>query len=164
MTEPGTSPFELLRRTHFAAGLSAEAVKSLADNSRLFDAPKGTVLFTEGMQQDEIYVLSSGRAALEMAVPRRGNVRLLTVGSGELIGWSGLIADGCMTATATVTEDATLIGMSSRRLLALCEQDPGFGYLLMLQTSRAVSRRLLATRLQLLDLFSETEPVERHGS
>jgi CRP/FNR family cyclic AMP-dependent transcriptional regulator len=159
MKDSQISLHELLARSHYTEGLSPEVVGVLADIARLVNAPTGTILFEEGSHQDEIFVLSSGRAALEMNVPRRGRVRLLTVGAGELLGWSELIDEGTMTSTAVVTKDATLVGLSSRRLLELCEQDPKFGYMLMKQTAKAVSRRLVATRLQLLDLYSETEPT-----
>ncbi|MEQ9407433.1 MAG: cyclic nucleotide-binding domain-containing protein [Fuerstiella sp.] len=154
---------ELLRETRFAEGFSEQELQSVARAGRLHRAGKGTMLFQEGEVEDEVFVVCSGHVALEMQVPRRGNVRLLTVGSGELVGWSGLTADGRMTASAVVTEDATLIALSSKALRELCRSDHELGYLLMTRTARAISQRLLATRLQLLDLFAETQPQARPG-
>jgi len=149
---------ELLEAAHFTEGLSSEIISGLAHHARLLRVEAGTVLFAEGEFEDEIFVMLSGRAALEMAVPGRGRVRLLTVGPGELLGWSGLVDEGVMTATALVISEAQLIGLSSSRLLQLSESDHHFGYRLMRQTAMAVSRRLVATRLQLLDLYADMEP------
>lgn len=158
MTQQISTARQLLGTARFADGFSEEELDAVAGTAEVIRAERGKVLFTEGMQEDDVFVVASGRVALEMQVPRRGSVRLLTVGSGELVGWSGLIGNGRMTATAIVTEDSTLISLSSRALLDLCQQNHELGYLLMTRTARAISQRLLATRLQLLDLFSETEP------
>ena len=90
-----------------------------------------------------------------MNVPGRGDVAFLTVGPGELVGWSGLIGDGRMTATATAIEDTALIAMSGERLRDLCSCEKDLGYVLLQRVSEVLSRRLLSTRLQLLDLFAE---------
>ena len=153
----------LLGESRFAADFSEQELTAVARTARLFHAGKDQTLFAEGTQEDEVFVVVSGHVALEMQVPRRGNVRLLTAGSGELVGWSGLIGDGCMTASAIVTEDSQLIALSSRALRTLCQSDHKLGCQLMTQTAKAISQRLLATRLQLLDLFFETEPQLRPG-
>ena len=152
---------ELLGQSLFAEGFSDSQLDSLSQAATLCDVSKGHVLFTEGQLEDDVFVVVSGHVALEMQVPRQGKVRLLTVGAGELVGWSGLIGDGRMTASAVVIEEGRLIGLSSRALLDLCQTDHQLGYLLMTRTAKAISQRLLATRLQLLDLFSETEPQTR---
>ncbi len=43
--------------------------------------------------------------------------------------------------------------------MALCQRDHEVGYHVMRQTVCAMQRRLVATRLQLLDLFAETTPI-----
>ena len=94
-----------------------------------------------------------------MCVPARGCVRLLTVGAGELLAWSALLGRGEMTATATADEDTQVIAIPAPKLLDICESYPEVGYHLMRRLAHALSRRLLATRLQMLDLFSIEPPV-----
>ena len=155
---------ELLGHALFAEGFSDSQLDSLSQAARLCDVSKDQILFTEGTLEDDLFVVVSGHVALEMLVPRQGKIRLLTVGAGELVGWSGLIGDGRMTASAVVIQDGRLIAFSSQALLDLCHADHELGYLLMARTAKAISQRLLATRLQLLDLFSETEPQIRPAS
>jgi len=45
------------------------------------------------------------------------------------------------------------IAADGRQLLAICEQHPRFGYEFMKRAALALSRRLNATRLQLLDVY-----------
>ena len=64
-----------------------------------------------------------------------------------------------MTATARVLEPATLLILDSRQLITLCEHNPRFGYEFMRRTALAISQRLSATRLQLLDIYRHELPV-----
>jgi len=64
-----------------------------------------------------------------------------------------------MTATATAMDDVRAVSTSGEAILALSETDHEFGYRFMRRMAEALSRRLLATRLQLLDLFADTRPA-----
>lgn len=145
---------KLLSETRFAEGLPNKHLQCLCRASRLLRLPAGAKLFQEGSIEDEVFVIVSGHVRLTMQVPNRGDVPFMTIGPGELAGWSGLIADGRMTATAVTTEDSTLIAMSGKRLQELCGCESELGYVLMKRVAQVLSQRLLSTRLQLLDLFS----------
>lgn len=145
---------KLLSGTRFAENLSNSQLQSLCRASRIHSLPAGAVLFREGEVEDEVFVIHSGHVKLSMHVPGRGDVVLLTSGPGDLVGWSGLISDGTMTATAVTTEESVLVAMSGKRIRELCEADSQLGYVLMTRLAKVLSQRILATRLQLLDLFS----------
>ena len=151
---------KMLHSTRFAEGLPHAELACLGRASRLVEAGPGTVLFREGQVEDEVFVVFSGHVQLSMKVPGRGEVTLLTAGPGDLVGWSGLISDGVMTATATVLDSARLLALSGRCLQQLCESDPKLGYVLMKRMAQVISRRLLSTRLQLLDLFADAAQVQ----
>jgi CRP/FNR family cyclic AMP-dependent transcriptional regulator len=150
----------MLHSTRFAEGLPHTELTSLARAARVVEAGSGTVLFREGQIEDAVFVVFSGHVRLSMKVPGRGEVTLLTAGPGDLVGWSGLISDGVMTATATVMDSARLIALSGRALQQLCDADPKLGYVLMKRMAQVISRRLLSTRLQLLDLFVDAAELE----
>jgi CRP/FNR family transcriptional regulator, cyclic AMP receptor protein len=143
----------LLSRTHFAEGFSQRQVGTLAGTARLVSVAAGETLFLEGGWEDNAFVVLTGEIVLRMRVPRRSDLRLLNAVPGDLIGWSGVISEGRMTATAVAATDSTLIALSGRMLQDLCETDPELGCVLMTRIARILSRRLLTTRLQLLDLF-----------
>ncbi|MFM7056713.1 MAG: cyclic nucleotide-binding domain-containing protein [Planctomycetota bacterium] len=155
---------KMLHTTRFAEGLPHAELTCLGRASRLVEAGAGTVLFREGQVEDEVFVVFSGHVRLSMKVPGRGEVTLLTAGPGDLVGWSGLISDGVMTATATVLDSARLVALSGRCLQQLCESDPKLGYILMKRMAQVISRRLLSTRLQLLDLFADAAEVSAKGA
>lgn len=144
---------KLLCATHFAEGLPNAHLQLLCRAARLLRHAAGEALFREGMQMDDIFVIHSGHVRLSMFVPGRGHVPFLTAGPGDLVGWSGLIGNGIMTATAIAAEDSMTIAMSGQRLQQLCVEEKDLGYTLMKRVAMVISQRLLATRMQLLDLF-----------
>lgn len=150
---------KLLQEHPFSVDIPAEALKKVAANSILIDYPVNSVLFREGAENHNLYLICQGSVTLEMCVPARGCVRLLSVGAGEMLAWSALLGRGQMTATATADEDTQVLAVPADKLLEICESHPDVGYHLMRQMASALSRRLLATRLQLLDLFSVEPPV-----
>ncbi|MFN9721518.1 MAG: cyclic nucleotide-binding domain-containing protein [Planctomycetota bacterium] len=153
---------KVMSSTRFAEGLTNSQLQCLCRAARLVRVPRGTKLFCEGEMEDEIFIVSSGHVRLTMFVPGRGDVTFLTAGPGDLVGWSGLISDGRMTASGTVTEDSTLIALSGKRLQELCACEKELGYVLMKRVAQVLSQRLLATRIQMLDLFAQQyqgEPV-----
>ncbi len=113
----------------------------------------GTTVFREGDQDSFLYVVEEGRVAIEIAVPGRGRVVILTVGPGEVFGWSSIFADRHKTAAARTIEPAKALAIDAGRLRELCDAEPQLGYLLTRRILEVVSERLKATRLQLLDIY-----------
>ena len=147
----------LLGEMSFARGLPARAMEALATMAELETVAEWGVLFREGTQCQDMFLVQSGFFTLDVHVPARGRITILTVGPGELLAWSALLGEGSMTATATAVEESKVITLPGDKLRTLCNVDHEFGYSLMRHLSIALSRRLLATRLQLLDLFARTD-------
>lgn len=160
MTMDQPNLLRLLSATRFAEGLSHEHLACLCRAARLVKLSANRLLFREGDMEDEVFVISSGHVRLAMNVPGRGDVPFLTAGPGDFVGWSGLISDGRMTATATTVDETTLIALSGRRLQELCNWEKDLGYVLLRRVAQVLSQRLLSTRLQMLDLF-ENERTQR---
>jgi CRP-like cAMP-binding protein len=118
--------------------------------------PADTLLFREGAQNDQLMIIAVGRVALDMQVPGRGEVRIMSLGPGDVVAWSALLGGGRMTTSAVALEDTQVVAIRAVDALALCQSDPAFGYHLMRTLALALANRLVATRLQLLDLFADT--------
>ena len=147
----------ILGRLRFTQGLPASTIARLATLASVVEFPADSVVFREGRENSHLYLLTSGRIALEMNVPSRGRVRLLTLGDGDLLGWSAVSGnDRAMTATAVALAPTQAIAFAGAPLQALCESDHEVGYHFLRRLSASLAQRLLATRLQLLDLFAET--------
>lgn len=149
----------ILEELRFTAAFPAPVIERIASDASLRQANVGEFIFREGLENHDLFLVRRGRIALEMNIPGRGSVRILTLGTGEMVGWSALLGQGRMTASAVVVDDVDLIVSHADMLLQECELSSEFGYHLMRQMANALARRLLATRLQLLDLFAETPAI-----
>lgn len=145
----------VLEELRFSAQMPRDVLDQLAAASTIAQVRAGAVVFREGTKNDNLYLVRSGRVGLEMNVPGRGTVRILTVGPGEMVGWSALLDNGKMTASAVAVEDIEVVVAPADKLRELCDSNRDFGFHLMRQMADALSKRLVATRLQLLDLFAD---------
>ena len=148
---------QLLRDAGLFGDLDDVQLAELARQATVEDYSAGVTLFREGSRNDKLCFVIVGAVALEMHIPRRGPTRLLTIGAGQLLAWSALLGDGTMTATGIVQEDLRMIAFPADALRTLCESNHDIGYSVMKHVSNSISRRLLGTRLQLLDLFAESD-------
>lgn len=147
-----------LATLQFTAGLPESVRNALAEiaDQRTFAA--GDYLCREGESTPELFLIASGHVGLDMLVPGRGQVRVLTLGPGEVLAWSAVVGNHGATATGVATEETRVLAFPDATLLTLCQTNHEVGYLVMRELARAVSRRLVATRLQSLDLFEEQSP------
>jgi CRP-like cAMP-binding protein len=143
--------FERLRR---ASSLPPTVIARLAAEAALQLTSANQTLFREGQLFPKLLVVVSGRVALEMNVPGRGRVRILTLGPADLVAWSSVLGGGRMTTTAISVVDGAVAAIPAERLRLLCEEDAEFGQHVMRWMAQSLSNRLVATRLQLLDLFA----------
>jgi CRP-like cAMP-binding protein len=146
---------ELLRAVSFSSDLSDEMLRKLAGISQARIFPAGSILFEEHTQNKNLYLIWSGRVALDMHVPGYGGARVLSLGPGDMIGWSAVLDEGEMTASAVATEDTEVVALPADKLLAQCQADPQLGYEIMRRVARQLARRLLATRVQFLELIAQ---------
>lgn len=146
----------LLKQLRFTAGLPEGVLERIADVGRVRQVSAGTQLFREGSDYGQLLIVARGRIGLDMHVPGRGAVRILSLGPGDVIAWSVLLGNGTMTASAQAVEPAQLVEVDANALRTLCERDHTVGYYVVERLGNAVANRLVATRLQLLDLFANS--------
>lgn len=145
--------FQRLSPAHFTFLKNITFLKSVAP---------GTVIFREGEPQDYLYILLEGRVALEIYVPGRGRVRLLTLEPTEVFGWSSVVPQvRRRTSTAVALVPSRLALMDANALLRLCDENPALGCLVMRRLSNVIAKRLLTTRLQLLDMYAKPQEEKR---
>jgi CRP-like cAMP-binding protein len=150
---------DTLQSVYFLHDIDESHLRPIASIAQIRKIPEGCVLFREGQDHREIYLVVEGSMALEVRVSGRETKRLQTVGKGELLGWSPLLGQVEMTATARALRPSQLIAIDGTQLLALCEHNPRFGLEFMRRTAQALSKRLSATRLQLLDVYNQELPA-----
>jgi len=143
-----------LRDLAFMQGLDADQLDRIAEIATPVEWGAGATVFREGDRDSLFYVVEAGRIAIEIAVPGRGRVVILTVGPGEMFGWSSVFHPRPKSAAARTVEPVKAFALDACRLRELCDADSRLGYFLTRRILEVVSERLKATRMQLLDIYS----------
>ena len=141
-----------LQKHPFVHGWSASLVDKLAVLARDATFDRDQIIFKEGDDFHDFCLLVSGRVALEI-VSQGQTLRVQTVSAGDEFGWSAVLMGKGKYFQARALEQVKVIELNGADLLALCKQDPAFGFELMYRLLDVVSERLQATRLQLLDMY-----------
>ena len=150
-----------LRAVPWMQRLSAAHFDYLKNITSLKTVPPGAVIFREGDPQDDLYIVLEGRVALEIYVPGQGRVRLLTLEPGEVFGWSSVVPQvRRRTATAVALVPCRLAAVDAPALLRLCGEYPELGCIVMRRLNHVIAKRLLTTRLQLLDMYARPHAEE----
>lgn len=149
----------ILRSATLLQGISESHLQKLAASAVARHYSAGTTLFQENAAHPAFYLVVEGSVALDIHIPRQSPRRVMSVGRGEILAWSAILGNGVMTTSAITTFPTSVIAWPAQKLLALCQSDHEIGFLVMQRIAQALSRRLTATRLQLLDMLAENEPA-----
>ena len=144
---------EMLRHHPFVGEFEPRHVEKLATMAKDVRFEREQILFREGDECSEFYMIVSGLVALEIAAP--GHIfRVQTLFAGDELGWSALLMGRGKHFQARTLENVHALAFEGTELLAACREDPHFGFILMQRLLGVVAERLQATRLQLLDMYS----------
>jgi CRP/FNR family cyclic AMP-dependent transcriptional regulator len=142
----------LLGRHPFAHGFSTTVLEQLSSLARKVGFAPNEVIFREGDDIGDFYLVVSGRVALEIVSDGVGH-RVHTLSAGDELGWSALLMGQGKYFQARALERVEALAFSGADLLKFCERDTAFGFTLMHRLLGVVAERLQATRLQLLDMY-----------
>jgi len=142
-----------LRHHPFVLEFEARHIERLAALARDVRFERNHVIFREGDDCSEFYLIVNGLVALEIAAPGH-TFRVQTLFAGDELGWSALLMGSGKQFQARALERVDALGFEASDLLAACSEDPAFGYALMRRLLGVVAERLQATRVQLLDMYS----------
>jgi len=159
-----TSLIEVLRNVGFLHGIADEHLEKIASVAEMLEFEDDKVIFHEGEPAEQAYFITCGNVSVEICAPGIGCRRILTVGPGELLGWSPVLEQSRLTATARTLAPTQAIRVSASQLLTLCEHNPRFGLEFMRRTALALAKRLRAARLQLLDVYGAESPAAKEPS
>jgi CRP-like cAMP-binding protein len=129
-------------------------IERLAAQARAVSFSPEHVIFREGDECADFFLIISGRVALEMVVGGGKVLRIQTLSAGDEFGWSALIMGRGKHFQARALQPVEALAFDGARLLETCGQDPEFGFNLMRQLVLIVAERLHLTRLQLIDTYS----------
>lgn len=155
-----TSVRTVLEEIAFAWSLKPRHLDILANMATEEMFEEGDMIFYEGDQGDKLYLVEEGRISVEVNTPGRGRAVILTVGPGQLLGWSSLFPLKRKTAFGRALTPVRAIALDAKALRQACDADHDLGHAIGWLVAELIADRLKATRMQLLDIFASDNYVQ----
>ena len=143
---------ERLAQLPFFAGMPEDHLDFISACAQNFHFRQGEFLMLAGKPTKGFFVIREGSVVLELESANR-IFTIQTVGESELVGWSWLVPPYKGHYDARAVTPVSAIGFGADCVRRKCETDPVFGYQMFKRFSRLIVERLLATRMQLADLY-----------
>ncbi|MFF7446393.1 MULTISPECIES: cyclic nucleotide-binding domain-containing protein [unclassified Streptomyces] len=116
--------------------------------------PEDTRIFEAGGTADRFWVIRSGAVSLDQQVTSQQRVTVAGLGAGDLLGWSWLFPPHQWDFGAVAFSPVRAYEFDAAAVLALCEEDPQLGLILVRSVAEILAHRLETTRGKLLEQYS----------
>ena len=150
---PKEALLAVLSRQPFVEEFQPQHIEKLTEFAREVRFDRDQVIFHEGDECQEFYLIVKGRVAVEIEAPGH-TLRVQTLAAGDELGWSAILMGRGKYFQGRALEDVDALAFDGPTVLDACREDKAFGFALMYRMLGVVSERLQATRLQLLDMYS----------
>jgi CRP/FNR family transcriptional regulator, cyclic AMP receptor protein len=137
----------------FWAGLDPHHVHLLKECATFERFDAGQLIFQEGGNANQFYLIQEGCVRLDAFVPGRGVVTVQTVSTGDALGWSWLFPPYRWHFSARASDATEAIVFAAELLRDKAAQNHDFGYELTTRVSKLLLQRLQETRLLLVDFY-----------
>ncbi len=154
---------EDLRRFSIFHSLDEQALQIFARCAQRRTANQGDYLVREGQPAEHCYGLLEGRMAIELELPQRPAMTIMTVKPGQVAGWSWMFPPFQWSANIRALDDLSYISLEGSCLRQYCDSHPEHGYLIMKHFAKLISQRLEATRIQLLDVYGRYDQGQKES-
>jgi hypothetical protein len=131
-------------------GLSEEQIATVLALSEKETLPSGTTVFRQGDEARSLYIVDSGRVAINTSIQDGKWAPVCIVSAGGVFGWSCLVPPYQLTASATTFGETTVTRFDSSALKELFTREPAIGYVMIQNVGGLISSRLKNARLELI--------------
>ena len=147
----------LMKEVPFFQGMTVDQLKVLATVCEEQFLPEGAALFGRGDAGGTLYVIVSGRVALEQERRAGSSARLATLGAHAYCGEMNLFDGAPHPAAALALQDTQVLRLRREPLIALARQNPDMALALI----NVLTQRLRDANERVADL-TRSKPKELH--
>ncbi len=137
----------------FLHGLSARFLAELLPGAERREYATGHTIAREGDPAREFFLIEVGKVALEIAAHDRPHLTVLTLGPGEVFGWSWLIAPHRWRVDARTLKPSRVLVVNGPAMRRALEAHPAEGFRFLERLVPILAQRLDATRMQVFDVY-----------
>lgn len=144
----------LIKEHPFSWDLDEKVLGALEDVATEARFEAGDYLLREGQETASSFLIRKGVVALEIHDPGKGAIPIQSVGAGDVLGWSWILAPYHCHFDARAVEAVDAISLDGAWLRQKMDADPEIGYRITKRFLYLVQQRLERVRMQLLDLYN----------
>jgi CRP-like cAMP-binding protein len=142
------------KQADMLAGLGKVFVRDLMKLTHKESHDPGHVLFTQGEDCRDFYILLKGQ--VKLTIGETGHTVYIVSHAGEAFGWSSIIGREAYSATAECAEPTKLLRIDRNALQLLLNNDPANGMIFHRHLSEILGNRLLMA----YDVIAGRDPAE----
>lgn len=146
------TPQDVLKKVVLFKYLSPTELDSLASRLQKRDLPKGSVVFKEGSEGQEMFLITKGEC--EVSITRNDSKLVLAeLGESSFFGEMALITDKPRTATITALVDSEAYALTKTEFQGLLVKEPQLMARLLMAMAEILCQRIQATNENLETYF-----------
>ena len=140
------SDIDILKNASLFQGLDDNQIKKIAERGERRKVADGDVVFEEGEEGHEVFVVLGGRVQITVQMGHKAEqAPVHTIVEGKVFGEFSLCSDEKRTATARAMKDTVLFVFNRDEFVKWAEEDPRFGYMVMKNLSQILVGRIKKT-------------------
>lgn len=144
---------EALAAHPFLAGLDPQHLQLILPCASLVSFPINETFVKEGEEARHLYLLRSGRVAVTIHRPRRGQRTVYSLGEGDVVGMGWLDLPQYWFFDVRSVELTRAIALEAACLAQVTAAHPDLGYELLQRFARLLLAKIRLLKLQLVDFY-----------
>ena len=147
----------ILAQHPFFEGVGADVIEFLAGAAKKESFNAGDFLVREDKPGHCFFLVLKGKVVVEVTMGDRKPVIVSTISENDIFGYCWIVPPYQCRFDGRAVEPTEAICIDGGQLRKICLENHQAGYLLLKRTSKVMSLLLDATRLQVLDMYSEVK-------
>ncbi|HYB77479.1 MAG TPA: cyclic nucleotide-binding domain-containing protein, partial [Thermoplasmata archaeon] len=148
MSEPSSEAIaDRVLHHPFFVGLDPTLVHAMISKAEERTYDVGEMLVREGRPAEEFFLVVDGKVALEVGSADRGAITVETIGRGEILGWSWLVAPYRWRFDARATKPTQVVAINAAAARYALAAHPALAYQFLLKFLPVIAERLENTRV-----------------
>jgi diguanylate cyclase (GGDEF)-like protein len=159
----GPDSIKFLKKVEIFSLLTDEELHVIVGFLRTVNVGAGEILFREGDEGHELYIMKSGKIRVAIALPDGHEKDITEFVTGDFFGEMSIFENAPRSATCTAQVDSSLYYLRRRDFYSLVKNHPSLAIKLMYRMSNITTRRLRSTGEFLSDMVLWGEDARKRA-
>ncbi len=154
---------DFLQQVAIFSQLSRDEVQAITGFFQLLEAGQGHVLFREGDDGEELFIVKSGCVVSSILLPDGNDREIARFGSGDFFGEMSIIERAPRSATCSAKNDSVLLSLHENDFYKIMNSFPDVAIKIMYKMLNIITQRLQNTSGFLSDMVHWGEEASRRA-